>query len=105
LRITVAHRKTKAQAAAAVDRAFVDLSNGLAVGPLTVTVQHQSWSGSTLTFSLVAQMGLLKNPIRGTVEVTDENITIDADLGFLNNLLPEEKVRNIVEMRVRGLLT
>jgi hypothetical protein len=58
-----------------------------------------------MTFSLVAKMGFLSNPIRGLVEVTDENITIDADLGLLARLMPQEKVRTVVETRVRGLLT
>jgi len=28
-------------------------------------------------------MGLLSTPIKGTVEVTDRDLTIDADLGIL----------------------
>ena len=41
----------------------------------------------------------------GTVAVTDQDVTIDADLGFLGKLMPEEKVRTTVESRVRSLLT
>jgi len=57
-----------------------------------------------MTFSLTAKMGMLRNPIRGTVEVTDQDVTIDADLGILGRLFPEEKFRTAVESRVRGLL-
>jgi hypothetical protein len=105
VRITIGHRKTKAEAIRAVDQAMTDVFSGLASGPLTVTTPQKKWSGSVMTFSLTAQMGFLKNPIGGTVSVTDKDITIDADLGILNNLFPEEKVRTTVESRVRGLLT
>jgi Putative polyhydroxyalkanoic acid system protein (PHA_gran_rgn) len=105
VRITVPHRKTKAEAVATVDRAMLHIFDGLAAGPLTVSEAQKTWSGSTMTFSLVAKMGFLSNPIRGSVEVTDENITIDADLGLLARLMPQEKVRTVVETRVRGLLT
>jgi hypothetical protein len=105
LRITIAHRKTKAEAVRAVDQAMTDVFSALATGPLTVTTPQKNWNGSVMNFSLTAQMGFLKNPITGTVTVTDKDITIDADLGFLSRLMPEEKVRTTVESRVRGLLT
>lgn len=105
MRITIGHRKTRAEAVRAVDQAMTDVFSGLAAGPLTVTTPQKSWNGSAMTFSLIAQMGFLKNPISGMVTVTEKDITIDADLGFLSRLFPEEKVRTTVESRVRGLLT
>jgi hypothetical protein len=38
-------------------------------------------------------MGLLSTPIKGTLEVTDKHIIVEADLGLLNHLLPEKTVR------------
>jgi hypothetical protein len=105
LRITIGHRKTKAEAIRAVDQAMTDVFTGLVSGPLTVTTPQKNWNGSVMTFSLTAQMGFLKNPINGTVSVTDTDITIDADLGILSKFFPEEKMRTTVESRVRGLLT
>jgi hypothetical protein len=49
-------------------------------------------------------MGLLSAPIKGTVEVTDRDVTIDADLGLLERLLGGG-MRKAVEGRVKGLLT
>ena len=40
-----------------------------------------------MTFSLTAKMGFMNAPIKGTVVVTDKDLTIDADLGFLENLI------------------
>jgi hypothetical protein len=105
MRITISHSKTRQQAMDAVDRAIEEAFRGLAIGPIEVVDQKKSWSGSVMTFSLVAKMGFLKNPISGTVEVTDRDLTIDADLGMLNRLIPEDKVRSSVETKVRGLLT
>jgi hypothetical protein len=58
-----------------------------------------------MTFSMTARMGFLTNPIRGTVEVRDQDVTIDADLGIFSRLIPESKIRTSMESRVRGLLT
>jgi len=105
MRVTISHKKTKAQAIQAVDRAIDEVFGAAALGPVTVINQKKNWNESTMTFSLTAKMGFLTNPISGTVEVTDIDVTIDADLGMLNKLFPEEKVRATVESRVRGLLT
>jgi hypothetical protein len=49
-------------------------------------------------------MGLMSTPIKGTLEVTDHDLTIDADLGLLNNLIPEKTAREMIGNRVKGLL-
>lgn len=88
----------------AVDRSLDDVFKGLAVGPVQVVDPHKSWEGSTMTFSMTAKMGFMNAPIRGTVLVTDKDVTIDADLGFLENLItPRAKAE--LETRVKGLLT
>ncbi len=87
-----------------MDRAFDDVFKGLPIGPVQISDSHKSWNGSVLTFALTAKMSLLKNPIHGTVEVTDKELTIDADLGLLNKLIPENKARAEVESRVKRLL-
>jgi hypothetical protein len=105
MRITIAHNKSKEQVIQAVDCAIEDAFRGLAVGPVTISDQKKTWTGSTMTFSMTARMGFLTNPIRGTVEVRDQDVTIDADLGIFSRLIPESKIRTSMESRVRGLLT
>jgi len=73
--------------------------------PLMISNPQKTWNGSVMTFSLTAQMGFFKNPISGTVEVTERDVTIEADLGMLNRFVPEKAMRTMVESRVRGLLT
>jgi hypothetical protein len=71
---------------------------------LQITNQHRSWNGSVMTFGLTASVGFLQNPIRGTVEVTDREITIDADLGLLEKLISRETFKTSVEGSLRKLL-
>ena len=89
----------------AVDRAMDNVFQAFTTGPFKVVDSERAWTGSEMTFSLTAQMAFLTNRINGTVSVTDNDVTIDADLGLLSKLFPEEKVRTTVESRVRGLLT
>jgi len=76
-----------------------------AAPPVTIVKQQTIWNGSVITFSLTAKMGFLQNPISGTVEVTDKEVTINTDLGMLSKLFSADKFRATVESRVRGLLT
>lgn len=87
-----------------VDRSFNELFQGVAVLPVRFADERKSWQGNVLTFSLTAKMGLVRAPIKGTVEVTDRDLTIDVDLGVLERLIPAAKVRDAVSSRVRGLL-
>jgi autotransporter translocation and assembly factor TamB len=47
---------------------------------------------------------LLGAPIKGTVDVTDKDLTIDVDLGLLEKLFPVKQATAAIESRVRGLL-
>ncbi len=88
----------------AVDRSFDDLFQGSGVIPLKIVNERRSWQGATLMFSFEAKMGLLSTPIKGIVEVTDKDLTIDADMGLLDRLFPAKQTRNVLEERIRGLL-
>jgi hypothetical protein len=104
VRITVAHNRSKEEVKQSVDRSFNELFAGIVVLPLRFVEERKTWQGNTLTFSLTAKMGLVSTPIKGTVEVTDRDITIDVDLGMLERLIPATKVREVLSSRVRGLL-
>jgi hypothetical protein len=104
MRITLSHSKGQQQMIQTVDHAFDDAFRGLVPGPVTISDQQKTWQGSVMKFSLIARMGFIKNPISGTVEVTDRDVTIDADLGMLENLIPSREVRSNLEARFRKLL-
>jgi hypothetical protein len=104
MRVTITHNKPPADVIKSVDRSIEEVFKGLAIGPIEVVNPQKSWDGSTMTFAMTAKMGFLNAPIRGTVVVTDKDVTIDADLGFLENLItPRAKAE--LETKVRGLLT
>jgi hypothetical protein len=48
--------------------------------------------------------GILITPITGTVEVTDQDVIVDADLGLLNRPVPEKAAREVIGNRIMGLL-
>src|ERR1700726_2123540 len=104
MRITVSHNRTKEEVIQSVDRSFNDLFQGIGAIPVRLVQEHKSWQGSTLTFALTAKMGLLSTPIKGTVEVTDHDLTIDADLGILERMTPAKKPQEMIGTRIKGLL-
>jgi hypothetical protein len=106
MRVTVSHSQPKEEVKRAVDRSFDDVFKGLpGVLPLQIVNQQRAWQADTLAFSFDAKAGIISTPIKGSVYVTDKDLTIDADLGILEKLLPAKRARKVIETRVRGLLT
>jgi len=103
MRISVSHIRRKEEVMQSIDRAFDELFQGR-VGLLNFIEGQRSWRGTTLTFSFTAKMGWIGAPIKGTVEITDGDVTIDAGLGLIGHLIPATKVREVLGDRVRGLL-
>jgi hypothetical protein len=104
MRITIPHDRPKSEIVENVDRSFNDLFKSSAELPVKITVQQRTWQGSTLVFALTAKWGLLSTPIKGTVEVSDHDVTVDADLGILNRFVSEKTARAVIGERVKGLL-
>jgi hypothetical protein len=104
MRITISHDRPKAEVIQSVDRSFDDLFKTAVDLPVKIIVQQRVWQGSTLVFALTAKWGLLSAPIKGTVEVTDHDVTVDADLGILNRFVSEKTARAVLTDRVKGLL-
>ena len=103
MRITVSHNKPKQQIKDNINRSFDDLFRGVGVLPLQIVDEKRAWTGDTLTFSFGAKVGFITSPIKGTVEVTDKDVTVDADLGVMERLFGG--ARTAIEGKVRGLLT
>ncbi len=105
MRVTISHNKPPEEIRRSIDRSFDDFFKGPGFIPLQILNQHRSWQGNTMTFSFDAKAGILSTPIKGFVEVTDKDVTVDADLGLLEKLLPSKQARQAIEGKVRGLLT
>jgi len=73
--------------------------------PVQIVDEKRKWDGDTLVFSFGAKVYLLTSPISGTIVVTDRDVTIDADFGLLEKLLPAAQTKATIESRVKGLLT
>jgi hypothetical protein len=104
MRITITHQRSKADVMESVDHSFNEMFQGVEGIPVRLALVQKSWQGSILSFSLNAKLGLLSAPVKGTVEVTDHNLTVDADFGFLNRLIPEQTLREEIGNRIKGLL-
>ncbi len=54
-----------------------------------------------MNFSFDAKVGIVSTPIKGFVDVTDKDVTVDADLGWLEKLFFPQSRRG---QRWRGAL-
>jgi hypothetical protein len=46
----------------------------------------------------------MSTPIKGTIEVTDHDLIIDADLGMFNRFVDEKTAQKAIGSRLKGLL-
>ena len=104
MKVTLEHHRTKKEVIDSVDKSFGDLFKGVEGLPVKIDVKEKSWQGSIMNFALSAKMGLFSTPITGTVEVTDTELLIDADLGMLNRFVSDETAQQMLGRKIKGLL-
>jgi hypothetical protein len=105
VRISVSHNRPKEEVIQTIDQSINDILKDSGALPVKLLMQQRSWQGSVMTFALTAKMGIMSTPIKGTVEVTDRDIIIDADLGIFNRFVDEKTAQRAIGDRLKGLLT
>jgi len=105
MKITISHNKTREEVIRDIDRSVDDLFRQVPIAGLQILNQQKTWNGNLMNFSMTGKMGFFSAPIRGTVLVSDHDVTLDVELpGILSKFIPEEKIRAQVEGKIRGLL-
>jgi hypothetical protein len=104
MRIKIEHKRTKAEVVESIGRSFDQMFQGVSGLPVKLVVEQKSWQGSLLSFALSANLGGFSTPIKGTVEVTDNEVIVDAELGMLGRFVPEEAASDLIGKRIKGLL-
>jgi hypothetical protein len=104
MRVTVSHNRRKEEITRALDRSFDDLFKGLGNVPIRIVNESRKWTGSRMDFSFLAKVGIVSSPIKGFVDVTDKDVTVEADLGWLEKLFPAKQAQAALLGRVKGLL-
>ena len=104
MRVTVSHSGRKEEIVRSIDRSFDDLFKGLGAVPLKISNETRRWTGNRMDFSFNARMGIASAPIKGFIDVTDRDVTVDADLGWLERLFSGPQAKAALEGRIKGLL-
>jgi hypothetical protein len=105
MRVTVSHSKSEQEVKKIVDDSTDQLFGGMPGSPLQIVDQQKRWDGSTMHFSFTGKMGFFTAPLRGTVIVTEKDVTVECDLPpLLKSFIPEQKIEEGVKSQVRGLL-
>jgi hypothetical protein len=105
MRVTVSHNKSEQEVKKIVEDSTDQLFRGMPGSPLQIVDQQKRWDGSTLHFSFTGKMGFFTAPLRGTVIVTDKDVTVECDLPpLLKGFVPEHTIAEGIKSRVRGLL-
>jgi hypothetical protein len=102
--IIVPHHTTAEKAIAAIDKSADKLFEG-AGSAVELTDRKKSWNGPVMDFSLKARVGFISVPLSGTVTVDDVNVTVRCELpAMVNKFVGEEKIRDVVDKKVRGIV-
>lgn len=104
MRVTVSHDLGQATAIARVNAGVEQLFQSASSAGVEVRNLQRSWNGNTMTFSFTGKMGPFTAPISGAVQVSDNELILDVDLGIVANFIPEDKIRRDIEAGARKLL-
>src|SRR5947209_7473859 len=105
MRVTVSHNRQKEEIMRSVDRSFDDLFKGFGTVPIKIVNESRKWTGSRMDFSFNAKVGIVSTPIKGFIDMTDKDVTVDADLGWLERLFPVKQAQTALAGRLKGLLS
>jgi hypothetical protein len=105
MRVTVSHNRRKDEIVRSVDRSFDDLFKGFGTVPIQIANESRQWTGSRMNFSFDAKLGIVSAPIKGFIDITDKDVTVEADLGWLERLFPAKQAQATLEGRIKGLLS
>jgi hypothetical protein len=105
MRVTVSHNKGLAGVTKIVNDSADQLLATPAAGPVTFSDMEKRWEGSTMYFSFRARMGVFNSALKGYVQCSERDVTVELELpNALKAFVPEEKMKAQMEGKVRGLL-
>jgi hypothetical protein len=66
---------------------------------------RKTWTGNRMEFSFRAKKGFFGTDIRGTMDVTDAGVVLDAELpALVASFVGEERVRDLIARQLDALL-
>jgi hypothetical protein len=105
MRIIIPNTKSVDEARRIVESSTEDLFRAAAGGIIQIKDIQKTWSGNTMVFVFKACVAFFSIPIEGTVLVTEKEVTIDVAIPeALRRFLSEDKLKEGIETRIRGLL-
>lgn len=103
--IVVPHHSTPQAAIPLLDQAADRLLAGGGGKNVQLVDQKKSWDGPVMSFSFTGKVGFIAVPVAGTVTVGDSTVTVECELpSLVKNFMGEEKVRAMVDDKVRAIL-
>ncbi len=103
--IVVPHHSTQQATMPKLDTAADQLLASGGMKNIQIVDQQKSWDGSVMSISFTGKVGFISVPLAGTIAVDDTNVTVECELpSMVKNFLGEEKVRSVVEEKIRGLV-
>jgi hypothetical protein len=104
MRVTISHDKGQTEAMRLVNEGADRLFQSAGGAGIEIRNLERSWEANTLAFSFTGKMGPFTAPIRGSVIVNDQDLTVDVDLGIVGKFMPEDKIRRSIEDGTRKML-
>jgi hypothetical protein len=104
--VVVPHHSTQQATIGVLDHAADQLLAGAGNKNIQIVDRKKAWNGAVMSFSFTGKVGFISVPVAGTVAVDDANVSVACELPtMVKNFLGEEKVRAMVEEKVRALVS
>jgi hypothetical protein len=105
MHVTVVHNKSQEEAMKIVDQSIDNLIRSIPAGSVKILDEERMWNGPTMSFSFKGRKGIFVTTIRGTVAVTDKDVTVDAQIpGIIKTFVSDKSISDAVEAKAKEIL-
>jgi hypothetical protein len=106
MRISISHDKGQKEAMRIVDESANELVGGISGSGITVSDTKKEWDGNVMNFSFRAGKSIFHVQLHGTVEVTEKEVIVTAEIPqMVKGFVSEDTVKAAIEKKVKGMLT
>jgi hypothetical protein len=104
MRIEQPHTLGREEAIGRVDR-FLDRLIQDPPGGVTIKDARKDWDGDRMTFALAIAKGFFGTHVRGSMDVSDDRVVVEAELPpLVRGLLGEERIRQVIADHLGAVL-
>jgi len=91
------HGRTREEAKKKINNFLEELMRQAFPGGVKIKDAEKRWNGNRMNFSFKVKKGIVGTKICGSINITDDSVTLNSDLpGMVTTFVSEEKIKEVI---------